>query len=303
MFDQLKSIAPWTRRIIILNCVIAALSELAQLFGSFDPIRAFLPLRLGELMDGALWQLFTYMWVHAELFGILVMHLLFNMLTLYFIGKVVEYRIGARCFLELYLIGGLVSVGIYLLDISVQIFVLNQQVDMTEPLVGASGSICALLGAFSLMMPDVKVYIMFLPFPVRAITAVKGFAIFSFAAAILGWIPSIAESPSFVWLFSIAHSAHLGGILCGWYLFSSWTRASRRQKNPDLEPEYVDFREITSNQTVKPPPIPNKNSVKDVDEEVEQYINRILEKISSQGIHSLTPKEVEILEKARKKRR
>jgi len=277
----LAEVAPWTRRIIIINCAIALLSELLSNFSGFNPIREWMPLRLGDFVGGAFWQVFTYMWVHAELVGVLIIHLLFNMITLYFVGKVVEYRLGSKPFLWLYLTGGLVAVSFFLVDEGFQGLVLGQIVEMERPLVGASGAVCAVLGAFSLMMPDAKVYIMFLPFPIRAITAVKGFVVFSLIATVLGMVPGLAEADSWQWLFSIAHSAHLGGVLCGWWVARhAIQRASPRQ-------------------VVTPPPIPFDPVEHMSPEEIRNALDPILDKIGAQGMEYLTARERRILERAR----
>lgn len=225
---SLKQIAPWTRRIIWVNVIIFVIGQLFLATGGDNPISEHLALRVNQLMEGSLWQLFTYMWIHADF---LIIHIIFNMMTLYFLGRVVEFRLGRRSFLWLYVLGGVASVGLFLLDVGIQALVLGQAVNFSQPLVGASGAVCAVLGVFSLMVPDAKLYLMFLPWPVRAVKAVRGLAWFSVIAMILGWIPAISDSSSLGWLFSIAHSAHLGGILFGWWFVS--------QIKSDAESAYV----------------------------------------------------------------
>ena len=284
---SLKEIAPWTRRIIWINVILFALGQAYRWVAELDytevnPITEFMSLRVDHLLEGRVWELFTYMWVHSDF---LIIHVIFNMMTLYFVGRVVEFKLGGKAFLWIYLVGGLASVGLFLFDIGVQGVVLGQSVDLSQPLVGASGAVCAVLGAFSLLVPDTKLIILFLPWPVRAIKMVKGVVWFSVLAMLVGWIPAIRESPSVGWVFSIAHSAHLGGILFGWWFFHKMCAVS--------EPEYVPYRPVESSSEEKP--VASMNLT-----ELRQALEPVRSKISSQGIEHLTERELEILRQGRR---
>ncbi|MEM6600401.1 MAG: rhomboid family intramembrane serine protease, partial [Verrucomicrobiota bacterium] len=204
----LKEIAPWTYRFIWINVIIFAAGQVFWAVTDANPISEWMSLRIGHLIEGKVWEVFTYMWVHSDF---LIVHIIFNMMTLYFLGRLVEFKLGSRAFLWIYLLGGLASVGLFIADVGVQTLFFNQPIDLETPLVGASGAVCAVLGVFSLLAPDTKLYFMFLPWPVRAIKMVRGFVWFSAIAIFLGWIPAIRESISMGWFFSVAHSAHLGG--------------------------------------------------------------------------------------------
>ena len=100
------------------------------------------------------WQVFTYMFVHADF-----THILFNMLGLFMFGTQVERRIGSKEFLLFYLLTGTLS-GIFSLISYVS-------AGTNVILVGASGAIFAVLFAFAVIYPYARVFV-FGIFPLRA---------------------------------------------------------------------------------------------------------------------------------------
>ncbi len=106
-----------------------------------------------------IYQIFTYMFVH---FG--VMHVLFNMLGLYFFGVPIEQAWGKRRFVKFYLLCGLVA--------GVCVLLVNMAVgDWATPTIGASGAIFGVLVAFGVLFPD-AIILMFFLFPMKAKYAV-----------------------------------------------------------------------------------------------------------------------------------
>jgi len=128
------------------------------------------------------WTIITYMFTQAEF-----MHLLANMLTLYFFGSFLIRVAGTRNFLWIYFVGGIIG-GLFVLAFS-SLF--------TPPTIGASGAVFALGGALAVVAPKVKVFIFPIPVPMPLWIAVTiGFLIllpFSF----------------------ISWQGHLGGLLFG----------------------------------------------------------------------------------------
>ncbi len=106
-----------------------------------------------------LWQLVTYMFLHAD-----VMHLLFNMLGLYVFGSEFERTFGRRRFLEFYGIcgvtGGLAYLALGLIRAYPYAYV---------PVVGASGAIYGLLLAAMIFWPQMQVILFLFPVPVRVL--------------------------------------------------------------------------------------------------------------------------------------
>ncbi len=91
------------------------------------------------------WTLVTYMFLHDPRN---VFHLFFNMLVLFFFGRLLERQIGSERFLGLYLAGGVLA-G------------LAQVLFFHSGVVGASGAIMSVMGALTVLMPDLTVLVYF----------------------------------------------------------------------------------------------------------------------------------------------
>jgi len=109
----------------------------------------------GAVQSLYVWQLFTYMFIHAG-----ILHLLFNMLTLWMFGMSLETDWGTRRFLKYYFYCGLAA--------GVCVLVANLLVhEPFVPTVGASGAIFGVLAAFGVCYPNQTVLMNFL-FPIKA---------------------------------------------------------------------------------------------------------------------------------------
>lgn len=136
-----------------------------------------------------LWTFFTSMFMHAGLF-----HLFANMLSLFFIGSLVEKILGAKRYVYFYLISGLFAGVLYIF------FELLFPSGLGA--VGASGALFGLVGLLVLLTPDLSVYIMFIPIPVKMKYAGPGILVVLWLISITGGIP-------------IGNTAHLGGLMVG----------------------------------------------------------------------------------------
>ena len=156
-------------------------------------------------------QLISHMFTHAN-----EMHLLFNMLSLYFLGPMVEHYLGAKRFLTFYLVSGF---GAMIAHLAMAYFgVIDYVTPMGSaiPMVGASGAIMGVFVAFALIYPNVKLMLIFPPIPVKAkylIMVLIGFDLFSGVAG---------------FNTRIAHFAHLGGALFGFLLIMYWKKLNFR---------------------------------------------------------------------------
>jgi membrane associated rhomboid family serine protease len=159
-----------------------------------------LQVRLGlvpaAVVGGAyVWQLVTYMFVHAGVF-----HLLFNMLVLWMIGTELERMWGRRYFLKFYFVTG---IGAGALTVLVALLPFGFAAALYRSIiVGASGAIFGLLLAYALYFPDRLIYMYFL-FPIK----VKYFVM------ILG---AIELYSSLAVQSGVASATHLGGLLVGY---------------------------------------------------------------------------------------
>ena len=143
------------------------------------------------LVGNYIWTFLTSIFMHAGFF-----HLFANMLSLLFIGSLVEKILGRKRYFWFYMIAGLFA-GLF--------FVLSSlffSIDLDTFAVGASGAIFGLIGLLMLLTPNLPVYMMFIPIPIKMKYAAP-------AMLILLWFISIAGN------VPIGNMAHLGGLITG----------------------------------------------------------------------------------------
>jgi len=177
--------------LLISNTAIWLLTFFAVRAGSMGfYIFALSPIAV--LRHFAIWQLFTYMFLHDPFgFG----HILFNMLMLWMFGMDLERDWGTRKFLKYYFLCG-VGAGICDVVVNALVGTLNTRT------IGASGAIYGLLLAFGMLYPDRIVLMSFL-FPIKA----KYFVMIMGAIAFLSSLGSAGSG--------VSNVAHLGGMLFG----------------------------------------------------------------------------------------
>ncbi len=149
----------------------------------------------------AVWQIFTYAFLHGGLF-----HLFVNMFALWMFGVPVENTLGSRAF-AIYYVGCVIGAGLLQLVVAT---VSVQQGMPPYPTVGASGAVFGILLAFGMFFPNQTVMLLFPPIPMKAKYFVIVFGAFELWAGITG---------SFA---GVAHFAHLGGMVFGFFLIQYW---------------------------------------------------------------------------------
>lgn len=228
------------------------------------------------LAHGYVWQLVSYQFMHAGF-----LHLFFNGWAIYVFGLALEYEIGRLRFAALMLSSGIVG-GV----LQTLLTWLAPHLFPDSPVVGASACAFGLVAAFAMLHPG------------RELTMLIFFIIpVTVEARVLLWVSAgLAVGGMVLGIFfntgNIANGAHLGGMAMGWFfvrmiMHGDWPKLSgalppaernqpRRPKLEPLEPKAdTDF--------------------------LERQVDPILDKISAHGIASLTAREREILEAARKK--
>ena len=148
----------------------------------------------------AVWQPFTYMFLHGGVF-----HVLFNMLALWMIGVELERMWGTRYFTQYYFVTGL-GAGVTQILLGILPFGFADQF-YYQTTIGASGAIFGLLLAYALYFPNRPIYMYFL-FPVPA----KYFVMILGAISLLGATGGGG---------GVAHTAHLGGLAAGYFYLKS----------------------------------------------------------------------------------
>ena len=225
------------------------------------------------------WRFVTFQFLHANL-----NHILFNMLTLYFFGGMVENYLGKKRYVAFYLLCGVAGALTYLLLNGLAIagqaaFGPNFHVpgllfnDPTTMLVGASAGVFGVLMACAFLAPNATV-LMFFVIPMRLSTLAYGLLGFAVLAVIFGWTNAGGEA------------AHIGGALAGWWFI----------RNPGHLHGFFDFlgQYDPTSRVAKARVAVRRGRAGGNDAEV----NRILDKITAQGLHSLTEGEKRALREA-----
>jgi membrane associated rhomboid family serine protease len=279
-----QGVAIW---IIALTCGIffgqcitgAPLKSPLVVHGAFEP---------NSILAGEVWRLLTPLLLHANL-----LHLVFNMLVLYFAGTRLEEHYGSREFLTFYVAAGLISSLAYLLA---SVAGLAE----VERALGASGAVTAVLVLFACHYPRQRVLLYFIiPMPVWVLVVV--FVAIDLLGATGGAV-GVRTAP-------VGYVAHLGGALFGVLYFQAGIRITELFRRPSraasrtrpklrvvtTEPEDDTPTPVGAPVENRPPP---KEAQEPVDEQLEARLDQVLEKVSKYGQESLTPEEREILFKA-----
>ncbi|MDD5200838.1 MAG: rhomboid family intramembrane serine protease [Terrimicrobiaceae bacterium] len=252
---------PATRVIIAANIAIFVLQLLAG--RHWLPVEETFALTGYGLLHGEFWQLVTYQFLHAN-----ELHILMNMVGLWFAGRELERVVGTGRFLALYLGGGVVA------GLTQVIFSAS-----AAPLIGASGSVCAVLLALTTLFPHLPITaLIFFVLPVRMRARTLGYGLVG--VSILFWWSGLQPE--------VGHLAHLGGFATGWVFGLAYRRR---------------FGEGGGfwGRTASPPPLPRDPAFGGL--RPLPSVDEILAKVLDQGIESLTRDERRILEQARRPRR
>lgn len=200
---------PIVKNLIIINVLVwIAQLTLDRQLNLTDKI-ALYPVNSPEFYP---YQIATHMFAHAAYAGksIVFYHILFNMFGLWMFGRVLENVWGPKRFLLFYLICG---VGAALVHLAVQHFTGSY-----EAAVGASGAIMGIFAAFAYLFPNTEMFILFIPFPIKAKWAVLGLA----AIDLFGGVTKMSGD-------NVAHFAHLGGALTGFILVLIWNKTDKKR--------------------------------------------------------------------------
>ncbi|GAB5562220.1 MAG: rhomboid family intramembrane serine protease [Synoicihabitans sp.] len=256
---------------------------------SFDLLLALSP---GGILTGKLWTLVTYSLLHSMTS---FLHVVFNLLWIYLLGKELLPALGSKRFLWLYF-AGVVGGGLLWLAAS-----------WNDPglLVGASAGVCALLMVFAAMNPNRQIT-MLLFFIIPVTIKPKWLVIFLGAFDLLGFL--FYEIPGGAGISNIAHSAHLGGFATGWIFFryvhnGEWGGFGSGSSSIEL-PGWLKRKKQRPAQTGAytvnvggSKTSSSSGTSRHVDLRAE--VDRILDKINTSGFGALTDEEKRILDRAK----
>jgi membrane associated rhomboid family serine protease len=236
MFDRPIPIV--TKNLLILNGLFFL--GMLVLAGQGINLNQYLALHYWGSEDFMPLQFVTYMFMHANF-----SHILFNMFAVWMFGSTIEQYWGPKRYMLYYFVTGIGAGLIQLLTIYIQIQQLlphmtpdmieivhregrdaiMQSMNFTNPLmasynvllnstiVGASGAVFGLLLAFGMMFPNVPLYLMFIPVPIKAKYMVIGYGLLELYSGISNNVHD-----------NVAHFAHLGGMLFGIIMILYWKK-------------------------------------------------------------------------------
>ncbi|MFT3753940.1 MAG: rhomboid family intramembrane serine protease [Paludibacter sp.] len=231
----LNSIPPVVKNLIGINIVLF----LASLVTPSIFMRMGVNVDLNDILGMHYWasskfnpaQLITYAFMHGGF-----MHIFFNMFALYMFGGVLEHVWGTKRFLIYYLVtaigAGIVQQIFWTVEFHSALTAIDQAISsdvLNAPAlieqkrlfldspnfitIGASGSVFGLLLAFGWLFPEERLFLMFIPVPIKA-------RIFVFIYGVVELFQGVANFSG----DNVAHFAHLGGMLFGAILILMWKR-------------------------------------------------------------------------------
>jgi membrane associated rhomboid family serine protease len=257
------NLTPWVKRLLIANTVVFLLLLGAPVLVDW---LAFVPTQAFRRP----WTLVTYMFLHAGFF-----HLFFNMLILFFFGPPLEGMWGGREFLKFYLVAGLGGA------------ILSMVFAPQWPIVGASGAIYGVMLAFAMNWPNMHIHIWGI-LPVKA----KWLVAFLTAASILPLIGGARDG--------IAHWAHLGGFAAAFLYLKLNDQLNSRV---DRLRNFVSRRRLQVESEIRTGQDVSRSAPRRNEDRVLDEVDRVLDKISTSGLQSLSEEEVRLLDEVSKRYR
>lgn len=261
-------LTPWVKRLLIANTIVFALTSVIGRgfvldWFSFQPTKIFI----------RPWTPLTYMFLHGDFW-----HLLMNMLGLFFFGTHLESKWGSREFIRYYLVCGLGGVALSFLF-------------LTNPTIGASAAVYGVLLAFAMTWPNAPIYVWGI-FPVQAKWLVGFFVVVSF-------INAFGAAGG-----GVNHFAHLGGFAAGFlYLKADWRASQAIQGIQKAARGGRRFAIVPREEQEEATSGLNQESVDAAEETTLDAVDRVLDKISAEGMASLTEQEKQLLDQVSKKHR
>jgi membrane associated rhomboid family serine protease len=236
-----NSVPPVVKNLIIVNVLMLLATFVLKRVGIdlYKHLGLYFPLS----ENFRLHQIFTHMFMHGGL-----THLFFNMFALYMFGRVLESVWGPKRFLTFYLVTGIGAAVLHTLVNLIEYSHTASQISpeqvayvkevgyglwaegknfsdpllgklnmaLNTPTVGASGAVFGILLGFGMLFPNTQLMLLFPPIPIKAKYFVMGYGAIELY---LGFSNSGGN---------VAHFAHLGGMLFGYFMIKYWNKNSKR---------------------------------------------------------------------------
>ena len=267
-------------KIILINVIVFVSMSILEVFITLSGFGELFNLFLNKLMLPASlkvfifqpWSIVTYFFLHMNF-----MHILWNMLFLYWFGKIIHENIGNNAVISLYIIGGIIGGLSYMALFNIIPYYDNR---VSESLMlGASAGVFSVVVGSATLLPNYTFYLLFLG-PIR----IKYIALFYVLLSFFDVTGSNAGG----------EIAHLGGALMG-YLY-----IRQLQNGVNMGKGIIDILNIFNKN--KKEVISKEEEKNEIKKDISQdEIDKILDKISDSGYKSLSNNEKEKLFNASKK--
>lgn len=245
MLEQLNRLPQVTKNLLIINVLMFFIT---YLFGN-QGINLVETLGAHYINSPLFepYQVVSHFFMHGGFF-----HIFMNMFGLVMFGSLLERMWGPKRFFILYVASAIGAFALYNVMGYYEIMRLKEQilasgVDVNDidkllkmgqynqglynsnayvreyitlsymPMVGASGAVFGLLAAFAYLFPNTQMYILFIPFPIRAKYLVGGYVLYETIAGLNSGLGG-----------GIAHLAHVGGAIVGFILVKVWNKYNKK---------------------------------------------------------------------------
>lgn len=283
------SVLTWLISAVVAGFLVQLILGSAWVGGG-ERVEQFMALSIQALKDGRVWTVLS----HGLLHSTFPLHVVFNVLALYFLGRELLPMLGGRRFLGVVaaatIVGGLAWSAVHWSDVT------------TEAHVGITAAVYALFTIFACFFPNQQLpFLLFFVIPVTL--RPKHIAAFLVGLGLLGLIVYEIQDTALPHGMVVASSAHLGGMLTGflYYRFvhdTRWPFASPDRAEVELPRWLKRTRKVTTsapayqvNFEVAPPARDKEN--------IRAEVDRILDKINSDGFGALTLEERRMLDDAK----
>ena len=268
-------------KIILINVIVFVVLSILEVFITLSGGGTIFKTFVNKLMLPAAfttfilqpWSLISYFFLHLSF-----SHILWNMLFLYWFGKIIHDNIGNNAVISLYVLGGIIGGLSYMALFNIIPFYGDRVSDSL--MLGASAGVFSIVAGSATLLPNYTFYLLFLG-PVR----IKYIALFYILLSFLDVTGSNAGG----------EIAHLGGALIG-YLFIRQLQNGVNMGEGIIKIINI-FNKKSSSKIKQDPPV-NDEVKPDISQD---EIDKILDKISESGYSSLSKKEKEKLFNASKK--
>lgn len=227
-YDQISPVPPLTKvtKNVIILCVVVYFFDLITdslgiRFGFYRLNEIFGLVPAFVLEKGWVWQFVTYIFMHGHM-----LHLLMNMLILWYFGAEIEMRLGELNFFKYFLLCG-VGAGLFNFGVNLLVAKMTGTRVPSNPIVGASGAIFGILAAYGIFYGN-RYFLVFFLFPMKA-------KYFVLLMAGIELVMGIEANPR----DNVAHFAHIGGMAVGaLYIYLKYVKGplfGRGQSKKDAE--------------------------------------------------------------------